>query len=145
MIGLRKLLLFKAFFTLHCVAPSSLDGLHDRVLVSAVTRFFGGSYVVLPSQRWDVKFFHVGLRVSWFVHALVIWLIFKEVLNDRSASVFQVIFCSLEVLRFFQISRCDGSFGYFSMLNHQQPGTQVMNRLLIRCSVLLLHLFCNAL
>ena len=61
---LYKLLVFQVLLGLRGVAVSSLMGLHDRVLVSVVTTFFRSGHVTLPSQRYSVKFFHVGLRVS---------------------------------------------------------------------------------
>ena len=60
---------------------SSLVGLHDRVLVSVVTPFLGSGYVILPFQRHSVKLFHIGLRVSLFVHALLILLVSEVALD----------------------------------------------------------------
>ena len=58
-------------FGLHRVAASSLIGLHDSVLICVVTPLFRSSHVLLPFQRSSVEFFHIGLRVSLFVRALV--------------------------------------------------------------------------
>ena len=68
-----NLLVFKVFFGLHGVAASSLIRLHDRVLISVVTPFFKGSYVILP------KLFDISLRVSLFVHAHSILLILSTI------------------------------------------------------------------
>ena len=99
---LCKLLIFRVFFGLHGVAASSSIGLYDRVLTSAVTHFFKSSYVLLPFQLYSVKFFQIGLRVSLFMHALLILLIIEVALHDRSAIVLVsgilAISCSLEFL-----------------------------------------------
>ena len=58
-------------------------GLLNRVLVSVVTPFFRRRYVILPSQRYSVKLFQIGLRVFLFVHALSILLIIEVALHDR--------------------------------------------------------------
>ena len=67
---LYKVRVFRVFFGLHGVAASSLIGLHDLALVSVVNFPFKNNYEILPLQRSSSKFFHVGLRVSLFVHAL---------------------------------------------------------------------------
>ena len=71
--------------------------------------FFRSSYVMRPCHRLSAKFFHIGLRVSLFVHAHLILLIITVALHDGSASVLlrgiQEIFCSSEFfLRFCRIS-----------------------------------------
>ena len=95
---LYNLLVFRVFLGLCGVAASAWIGLHDRVLVSVVTPFFRSSYVTLPFQRYCVKFLHIGLRVSLFLHALSILLILEVALHDRSAIALvrgiSVIFCS---------------------------------------------------
>ena len=75
------------FFLVFCVAASSLVGLHDRVLVSVVTHFLESGCVILPFQRYLVKIFHIGLRVSLFVYALLILLVSEVALHVRSAVV----------------------------------------------------------
>ena len=45
------------------------------------------SNAALPFQRYSVKVFHIGLRVSLFVHALLVLLVSEIPLHDRSASV----------------------------------------------------------
>ena len=42
---------------------------------------------IVPFQRCSVKFFHIGLRVSLFVHAHLILLIIEVALHDRSTMV----------------------------------------------------------
>ena len=105
---LYKLLLFMVFLGLHNVAASSFIGLSEHVLVSVVKPFFLSSYVILPFRRFSVKLFHIGLRVSLFVHALLTMLVSEMALHDRSAIVLvrgiQVIFCPLSFLRFFRFS-----------------------------------------
>ena len=64
---MQKLLVFKVFFGLQGAA-SSLIGLRDRVWS---LYFFKSGNVILPSQRNSVKFSHIGLRASLFVHALL--------------------------------------------------------------------------
>ena len=85
---LNKLLVFMVSCGLHGVAASSLIGLHDRVLTSVVTPLFKRSNEILPFQHNAVNSFHVGLRVSLFMHALVIWLVMEVALHDRSETVF---------------------------------------------------------
>ena len=75
-------------WSLHCVPTSSLIGLYDPVLVSVVTPLLNNSYVILPFQRFCVKLFHVGLRVSLCVHAHLTLLVHEEALHVRSATVF---------------------------------------------------------
>ena len=91
-----------ALFGLYGVAATSLIGLHDRVLVSAVSPFFKGSDVNPLFNCYTVKFLHVGLRVSVFVHALLVLLVLEVALHDRSANVFVrgilVVSCVLEFL-----------------------------------------------
>ena len=69
-LSLYKLQVFRVFFVPHGVDASSLFGLHDHILVSAVMLvFFKNSCVLLSFQRYSIKFFHIGLRVSLLVHA----------------------------------------------------------------------------
>ena len=94
-----KLLVLNGLFGFRGVAASSSAGSHDRVLISVVAPFFGNSYVILLFRRFFLdKLFQIGLRVSLFMHALVILLIIVVALHDRSAIVFvrgiSVIFCS---------------------------------------------------
>ena len=108
-LPLYKLLVFRVFVGLYGVAVSSFFfGLHDRVLTSVVTPLFRTSYVILPFQRQSVHFLHIGLRVSLFVHALLILLVDTVALHDPSAIVFfariQVICCCFEFVRFFRFS-----------------------------------------
>ena len=93
-----KLLVLNGFFGFRGVAASSSAGSHDCVLISVVAPFFRNSYVILPFRRFFDKFFQINLRVSLFMHALVILLIIVVALHGRSAIVFvrgiSVIFCS---------------------------------------------------
>ena len=112
---LYKLLVFKVFVGLHGVAASCLVGLRDRALVSVVTPLLGSGYAIVPLQRCKVKFFHVSLRVSLFVHAFLILLITEITLHDRSAIVLErgirELFCSLEFFRFLRFSEAPAPFG----------------------------------
>ena len=98
----------QVFFGLHGVAASSFFGLDDRVLDSVATPLFKSGYVFLIFQRHSVKFFHIGLRVSLFVHAHLMLLITEFALQDGSAIALlrgiQVIFCSFEFLRLCRFS-----------------------------------------
>ena len=93
-----------------------LDWLYDLVLVSAVTPFSMSSYVILPFQRFSVKFFHIGLRVSLFVHAFLELLVLEVAAHDRAAIVFlrgiQVIFGSFELLWFCRFSTVSTAFSF---------------------------------
>ena len=102
---LYNLFTFKAFFVLHSVAASSLTGLYDLVLISVASPPCKSSHVIPLFTCHAVKFFHVELRVSLFVHAHLILLDLE--IHDRSAiqvidCVFlcgiQVISCSFEFL-----------------------------------------------
>ena len=101
-LTLYKLLVFRVFVGLHGVSASSLIALHDRVLISVVTPVLRSGHVILSFQRNSVKFFHVGLRVSLFVHGFLILLVSEVALHNRSAIALvrgiQSICCSFEFL-----------------------------------------------
>ena len=103
-----NLLVFSVFFGLHDVAASSLVGLYDLVLVCAVSPFVIRSDVNPFCICYSVKFFHVGLCVSVFVHAHLELLVLEVALHDRSIILFlcgtQVISCFLEYLWFCRVS-----------------------------------------
>ena len=84
----------------------------------------------------SVKFIHVGLRVSLFVHAHLILLVLEVALHDRSAIVLlreiQLISCFFEFLWFCRVSITSTSLS--SVLNLWIPGTYMVNRLLVRRS-----------
>ena len=58
----------RVFFGLYSIAASSLVGLYDNVLVSAVSPFSRKKGRKSSVICFSVEFFHVGLRVSLFVH-----------------------------------------------------------------------------
>ena len=72
-------------YNLFVFGASSLRGLYDVVLVSVVIPFCGRSHVIPTIIFYSVKFFHVGLYLSFFVHARLILLVLEVALHDRSA------------------------------------------------------------
>ena len=98
--SLYKLLAFRVFFALHGVAVSSLVVLHDWVSVESP--FFTSGHVIPLFTCYSVKLFHVGPRVSRFVHARLTLLVLEVALHDRSIISFVrgnlVIICSFEFL-----------------------------------------------
>ena len=100
-------------------------------MVSVVTPFFKSGNVILPSQRNSVKFFHIGLRASLFVHALL------DIARQcgSGARSFRNCACArnpdnlllFRVFGILQISHRVGSFGCFSMLNQNCQETYMMN------------------
>ena len=96
------------------------------------------TYVILPFQRSSVKFFHIGVRISLFVHTYLVLFVLEVPLHDRSAIVLlrgiQVISCSFGFLRFCRLSAASTSLRFSSKLNCEYQGTYMMNRLLIRYS-----------
>ena len=79
---LYNLFVCRVLFCFHGVAAASLTGMHDRVLFTVATPFFGSNDVILSLQRLSVKVFNIGLRVSLFLHALSMLLILEGVLHD---------------------------------------------------------------
>ena len=84
------------------VAASSLAGLYDLVSVFVVSPFCGSSHVLPTIMCYSVKFFHVGLRLSLFVHEHLVLFVLEVAPHDLSVIVLhcgtQVISRSLEFL-----------------------------------------------
>ena len=80
--------LSRVFFGLCGVAASSLVGLYDLVLVSLRNQIFRRSDVNPLFFCKFVKFIHVRLRVSLFVHAHLVLLVLEVALHDRSVFFF---------------------------------------------------------
>ena len=105
---LYTVFVFRMFFSLHDVAASSLIGSYDLVLTSVVSPFCRRSDVHLLVICYSVKFFHVGFRVSLFVHAHLVLLVLEVALHDRSVIAFlcviQTLSWFLEFLSFCRVS-----------------------------------------
>ena len=108
------LVVFTVFFGLRCVAASCSVGLHDRALVSVVTHFFWSCHVTFPFQRFSVIVFHIGLRVSVFMHA-----IFAHHCGCAACARTPRNHLILCVFAIPQIYHAIGPCGYFSKLNHK--------------------------
>ena len=72
--------------SLRCRCLLLVTGVYDLVLVS-VSPFCRRSGVIPLVICYSVKFFHVRLRVSLFVHAHLILLVLEVALHDRSATM----------------------------------------------------------
>ena len=71
---LYNLMVFKVFPSPYGIAASCSRGLYDLVLVSVVSQFCRRSDASPLFICHSVKFFHVGLRVSLFVHTHLVLL-----------------------------------------------------------------------
>ena len=83
-------------------AVSSLVGFYDLCIGWSLQRARKRRKNLLV--WYSVKFFHVGLRVSWFVHAHLVLIVYRSVivfLNGNQVISSSLIFCFRAVIYFF--------------------------------------------